>query len=309
MVFSPDDEWQIGATARLCKGAGVTMACRIVSAALVFFCISASVAAAPQRVVSTNLCTDEYVFRLAERGHIAALSFEAGDRHPVVSTIAGKVRGIPQIRPSAETVLNYRPDLVVMFAGTLPRLRAVLDDLHVPVLEVPYDDSLAAIRRTTSRLGEALGARERAAALLARMDGELAAARRAAPRPSVRTLIYEPNGYATSGPVTEELMAIAGLADAAPGYAPTRSGRIPVEEVIAAAPELLIYSGQQDVADARANLVLHHPALAALGGRTYAAWNPLVPLLCAGPWSADVAPVFAALGRKARSLAPAPRRP
>jgi len=295
--------------ARLRKGQERARGLGIAAAALLFLCTSQSVAAAPQRVVSTNLCADEYVFRLVPRAHIAALSFEAGDRHPVVSTIADRVGGIAQIRPSAETVLNYRPDLVVMFAGTLPRLKSALDDLHVPVLEVPYDDSLAAIRQTTRRLGAALGAPDRAAALLARMDATLAQARRAAPRPTVRTLIYEPNGYATSGPVTQELMAIAGLADAAPRYALTRSGRIPVEEVIAAAPELLIYSGQRDVADARANLVLHHPALAALGGRTYTTWNSLVPLLCAGPWSADAAPIFAGLGQKARALAPAPRHP
>src|ERR1700719_36882 len=64
----------------------------------------------PQRVVSTFLCTDEYVFRLVPRAHITALTFEAGDRHPVVSTIADKVGGITQIRPSTEIVLNLHPD-------------------------------------------------------------------------------------------------------------------------------------------------------------------------------------------------------
>src|SRR5512137_1121104 len=66
--------------------------------ALVLGTTAASVAA-PSRVVSTFLCTDEYVFRLVPRAHIAALSFEAGDRHPVVSTIVDRVRGIAQIRP------------------------------------------------------------------------------------------------------------------------------------------------------------------------------------------------------------------
>src|SRR5271165_1339945 len=75
----------------------------------VIFCILTSLVtpafAAPQRVVSTFLCTDEYVFRLLPRARIAALSFEAGDRRPVVSTIADRVAGIAMIRPSAETVL------------------------------------------------------------------------------------------------------------------------------------------------------------------------------------------------------------
>jgi iron complex transport system substrate-binding protein len=166
---------------------------------------------------------------------------------------------------------------------------------------VPYDDSIEAIRRTTLRLGRIFGAAAKAHALLAQMDATLAKARRQAPHPPVRTLIYEPNGYATTGPVTEELMAAAGLADAAPAYALTRSGRIPVEEVVAAAPELLIFSGQEETRDARANLILHHPALKALGGRSVIVWDPLKPLLCAGPWSAAAALDFARLGRLARA--------
>src|SRR6185437_13846808 len=237
MEDSSESRRQIGAGARLRKGALGAATGWAVATALIFISTSGSVAATPQRIVSTNLCADEYVFRLVDRRHIAALSFEAGDRHPVVSTIADEVGGIAQIRPSAETVLSLHPDLVVMFAGTLPRLRAALDELHLPVLELPYADSLAAIRATTRMLGQG-------------MDAQLAAARRVAAGQSVRTLIYEPNGYATTGPVTEEVMAAAGLRDAAPVYALTRLGRIPVEEVIAAAPQLLVFSGQQAVTDA-----------------------------------------------------------
>jgi len=278
-----------------------------ISCALLFFCTSPSVAA-PQHVVSTFLCTDEYVFRLVPRARIAALSFEAGDRHPVVSTIADKVGGIAQIRPSTETILNLHPDLVVMYENTMPRVHANLVALGVPVLDVPWANSVADIRKTTLVLGEKLGARKEAAALLAQMDAKLAAVRAAAAHPAVRTLLYEPNGYATTGGVTEELMNVAGLVDAAPGLYPTRSGTIPVESVIAAAPELLIFSGQRGDADSHATLVQHHPALSSLEGRTYSAWAGLLALSCPGPWSADAAETFADLGRKARALAKARAR-
>jgi iron complex transport system substrate-binding protein len=274
------------------RRAAFTFAC-----ALLFFCNSA---AAPQRVVSTNLCTDEYVFRLVPRRHIAALSFEAGDRHPVVSTIADKVAGIPLIRPSTETVLNLRPDLVVMFEGTEPLLHANLRALGARVLDLPYETSLDGVRKTTRMLGHALDAPDKAAAMIAQMDATLARARAMAVHPAVRTLIYEPNGYATSGAVTRELMATGGLMDAAPGYAANRLGQVPVEEVVASAPELLILSGRQSEANAQANLVQHHPALAALAGRSTAAWDALTPLICSGPWSAEAAVTFAALGSKAR---------
>ena len=257
----------------------------------------------PQRVVSTFLCTDEYVFRLVPRAHIAAMSFEAGDRHPVVSTIADKVGGITQIRPSTETVLNLHPNLVVMYESTMPRLHANLLALGVPVLDVPWANSIADIRRTTLMLGEKLGAQERAAALLAGMDAKLAAARASAQRAAVRTLLYEPNGYASTDPVTRGLMSIAGLVDAAPGMRPSRSGTIPVEAVIAASPDLLIFSGERSTADSHAVLIQHHPALASLEGRTYSTWASLLPLSCPGPWSADAALTFSDLGRKARALA------
>jgi iron complex transport system substrate-binding protein len=253
--------------------------------------------------VSTFLCTDEYVFRLVPRARIAALSFEAGDRHPVVSTIADEVRDVTQIRPSTETVLNLHPDLVVMYEGTMPRLHANLIALGVPVLDVPWANSIADIRKTTLMLGDKLGAGPAAQAMLAEMDTKLATVRSSAQRPAVRALLYEPNGYASSDPVTQELMRAAGLVDAAPGLRPSRSGTIPVEAVIAAAPELLIFSGERVAEDSHAVLVQHHPALSSLEGRTYSAWASLLPLSCPGPWSADAARTFSDLGQKARALA------
>jgi iron complex transport system substrate-binding protein len=280
---------------------------RVCIACLAMFCaltpVGATSDAAPQRVVSTFLCTDEYVFRLVPRAHIAALSFEAGDRHPVVSTIADKVGGIAQIRPTTETVLDLHPDLVVMYEKTMPRLHANLIALGVPVLDVPWANSITDIRKTTLMLGARFGAKARAAELLDEMDAKLAATRAGAQHPSVRALVYEPNGYASLGGITDEMMTIAGLVNAAPGMHPTRAGTVPVETVIWAQPELLVFSGQSSAPDSRAMLVQHHPALAALGNRTYSAWASLIPLACPGPWSADAAVTFARLGAKARALA------
>jgi iron complex transport system substrate-binding protein len=255
-------------------------------------------AAAPSRVVSTFLCTDEYVFRLLPRERIAALSFEATDRRPVVSTIADAAIGIPAIRPSAETVLGFDPDLVVMYSGTMPSLHAQLARAGVAVLDVPWAMSLADVRRITTMLGDKLGARERAAAMLSQMDRAIARARTAAQKPGVRTLIYEPNGYATAGGVTDEIMTLSGLADVAPELQPTRTDTLPVESVIARAPELLILSGERATPNSRADLVQHHPALAAV--KSHVAWTKLTPLLCPGPWSLDAAATFTALGAQAR---------
>ncbi len=275
------------------------------------FCAALAIAlpasAAPQRVVSTNLCADEYVFRLLPRERIAALSFLSADRHPVISTIVDQVRGIALIRASTEEVLSRNPDLVVMYAGMDARLHAHLREAGVPVLDVRWARSLSDIRQVTLGLGRALGAEARAEALLGAMDRDLAVAKAA--RPPVRTLIYEPNGYATADGVTDEILARAGLANAAPEMGATRQGTIPVEMVVANPPELLILNGASRSVRSRADLVLHHPALATLPDTVMVARASLTPLLCPGPWSAETVPVFAALGQKARALARVHGRP
>jgi iron complex transport system substrate-binding protein len=270
-------------------------------AALIFCAVPA--ASAPRRIVSTFLCTDEYVFRLVPRDRIAALSFEATDRHPVVSTIADAAKGVRTIRPSAESVLTLNPDLVVMYAGTMGVLRAQLSRAGVAVLDVPWANSLDEIRRVATMLGERLGATEKAKAMLAAMDAKIARAKAAAQRPPVAALIYEPNGYATSGAVTQQIMRLSGLRDAAPALGPTRLDTLAVEAVISRAPELLILNGDPDARNSRADMVQHHPALAALDGRSTIAWAQLSPLLCPGPWSLDTAQTFTRLGALARRAA------
>jgi iron complex transport system substrate-binding protein len=250
-------------------------------------------------VISADLCSDEYVYRLVPRDHIVALSWLAGDRSPVVSTIVDKVAGIALMRPSAEAVLTRSVDLVVLSRGTNPRLRSQLAAAHIPILEIPMADSLAQVRAVTKNLGTALGAPDRATALLGEMDLSLADVRAHASSVPVSTLIYEPNGYATSGAFADEIMTAAGLSDAAPGMTLTPSGTIPIEAVIASTPRLLILNRADGRARSRADLVLQHPALAALDGRTTIATIALTPLLCPGPWSVQAGPALARLGLSA----------
>lgn len=265
--------------------------------------------AAPQRIVSTELCTDEYVFRLVPRAHIAALSFLAADDHPIVSTIHDEVRGIRLTRGSAEEVMSLKPDMVVLYRGQNPRLKAQLMESHTPFVEIADANSLADVRTVTRDLGASLGVPQRAAELIAQMDKELAAASAIAPRLPVRALIYEPNGYANSGGISDDILQAAGLVDVSPRMGHTRLGTIPVEAIVASPPELLLLNAERESAPSRGGLVLHHPALEALPQSTMVTDAELTPLLCPGPWSADVATPLARLARAARKLARASPAP
>src|SRR5581483_12332999 len=142
-------------------------------------CAAQAAIAAPQHIVSAEVCTDEYVFRLLPRDRIAALSYLAADRHPVVSTIVDRVKGIPLVHENAEEILSHHPDLVVTYQGVDQKLHALLQAAGVPVLDVPWANSLADVRAVTRMLGDAFGERARAEALLREMDAKLAAARAA----------------------------------------------------------------------------------------------------------------------------------
>lgn len=265
--------------------------------------------AAPKRIVSTFLCTDEYVFRLAPRGSIVALSSAALDDRPVVSTIFTAAQGMRAIHPDTETVLNLRPDLVVMYAGVNPRLRANLERLKVPLLEIAWANTLADIRTITRQVGESLGASGKAEAMLSAMDRKLAEAAARAPHPAITALLYQPNGYVGGGTYVDEIMRAAGLENLAPTVKPNRAGVLSVETVVATAPALLILGGDGSRDGAFAYRIQRHPGLKALRGRTRIAPASLNALLCPGPWSANAAETFADLADGPRTLArPGARR-
>lgn len=271
--------------------------CHRLLAAMLMALAPACARALPQRIVSTNLCTDEYLFRLVPATRIAALSKLAGAMHPEISNIAGRIGSIRGIRPNAEEVLNLRPDLVLLYQGVNPRLALQLRAAGVRVFEVPWAHSLAQVRKVTRLLGRVLGVPGRAHRLLSAMARNLAAARALAPRPPVKALIYEPNAYAPSGAIIDAVMGAAGLTNAAPALARSRQGEIPLEAVIVARPALLILNRAKDGTPSLADAALDNPALAALKGQTRIVRANLRGLLCAGPWLGRTALRLAGLAR------------
>ena len=80
--------------------------------------------------------------------------------------------GIPQIRPDAEEVLALNP-IWSCWSGGADAAR-VSCDAGLPLLDLPYDNTLADVRATLL-LGDRLAPRVRAIALLAQMDRDAGA--------------------------------------------------------------------------------------------------------------------------------------
>lgn len=234
--------------------------------------------AAAARVVSLNLCTDEFLLLLAPEQAVA-VSFLATD--PSMSVVAAAARLLPQVRADAEAVLALHPDLVLAGPYGAQTTLALLERRGQRVERLGMPQDFAAIRAETRRAAAVLGVPARGEALLAQMQARLdAVPPQAAP---VRAVFLQARGYvAGPGSLAGAVLRAAGLADAGSG------GQPGLEALVMHPPGLLVSATAPDF-PALATDLLRHPALAGIPRREVA---PAL-LLCGGPWTAEAVAALA----------------
>lgn len=232
--------------------------------------------AAPRRVASLNLCTDELVLQLAAPEQIASVTHLA--QQPLETPLWRQARRYARNDGTLLSVAALRPDLVVtMGGGGRDRLR-IAGRLGARTLDLPFAQSLADVGESVRRLAIALGREQAGAALLRRM----AALIRTMPA-SGRDAIWLGGGGRTVSATGLEAqwMALAGLRQR-----PMRGDRVSLESLIVAPPALLLrsdyrqgqYSGQQRW--------LTHPAAARVRGARAVPTDGRL-WTCMGPLLAD----------------------
>lgn len=233
-------------------------------------------AAAPARVVSTNLCTDQLAMLIAAPGQLVSVSAVARD--PVSSAMAREAAAYPVNHGAAEEIFLLSPDLVLGGEFMRPDTRATLERLGLRVETLPIETSFAQSRANILRIGALLGREDRAAALAAEMDaglegerdGELDGGReagRAASPPGARptaALLYSGGYTSGAGTLADEILQRAGLDNIAARDGAQGLTRLPLERLAMEAPDLLVL-GQNYGKPALAQEILRHPAVRALG--------------------------------------------
>jgi iron complex transport system substrate-binding protein len=258
-------------------------------------------AAAPRRIVSLNLCTDQLVLALADRGQIAGLTVNAVDRE--MSAEADRARGLRLLGTSAEEVLGLDPDLVVgMPARGSPQMRLLAGQRYRMLDVRPADrleDIYAAIRETAAAVGHP----ERGEALIARMRRELAAIPRVGG--GRVAAYYQRRGFLTgTGTLIDDLMRRLGLFNLASRLGKPVLAQVSLEEMVAARPDYLIVESATDRVVDQGTEMLHHTALAGIPRISVPeAWT-----VCGGPAYVLAARSIARQIAAIRSDAAAPRR-
>jgi iron complex transport system substrate-binding protein len=255
---------------------------------------------APARVVSINLCTDQLAMLLAEPGQLLSVSYLARD--PRSSAMAEAARAFPANRGRAEEIFLLAPDLVLGGTFSTPGTVAMLRRMGVRVELLPPAESFADIAAHTRAMGRLLGTEAKAEAMARDVEARLAALP-APPVERLRIALYGANG-ATSGQggLSAEIVARAGFANITEGLDLPDTGRLALERLVMADPDLIL-TAQRFPGASQAEAILDHPALAALEGRWEAGQVTDADWTCGLPQAVDAAERLAGL-RRALEAAP-----
>ncbi len=252
----------------------------------------------PSRIVSLNLCADELVLRLADRGQVAAVTYLAGD--PRGSTVAAQAAGVPVTRGLAEEIVALKPDLVIAGAFTTRTTVGLLKRIGFPPLELGVPANFDGVRAQIRQVAAAVGHPERGEAMVAELDATLA---RVVPASRLlRVLVLRPNAFTVSpGSLGDAIIRAAGLVNVAAQIGRDRTGSVPLEAAALADADLIVVDASEAGTPSLADALLHHPILERLRaqGRTVPIPNRL--WTCPGP---QVAKVVARLAAAARARTP-----
>lgn len=216
----------------------------------VFACVLAlslatpvAVEAAPQRVASLNLCTDELLLMLGDPGQIASVTHLA--QKPLETPLWRAARRHPKNDGGLISVVGTRPDLVLTMGGGARDRSRIAARMGIRTLDLPFPQSLADIEASVRDVATALGRPQAGAALL----GRIAALKQATPKRRHDTIWLGGGGRSVAAAgLAADWMRLAGFEQR-----PLQGDRVSLEQLLVRPPAILLrsdyrsgqYSGEQ----------------------------------------------------------------
>jgi iron complex transport system substrate-binding protein len=211
--------------------------------------------APPRRIVSLNLCADQYLLALADPGQIRGITRLSHMAN--MSPVAAQARRFPAIASSAEALLAAAPDLILTgWPGQAdPAIRA---GLKAGILVVPPANSYAEIVAQVRLVAGATGHADRGETLIRHLDAELAAIPKEGQGRTAAD--YQRRGYLSgAGTLMDDMMRRVGLVNLATRLGLPPLANLPLEQFVAHRPDFLI-TGAGAARDL-GSTTLDHPAL------------------------------------------------
>ena len=230
----------------------------LISAALIS--IGAAHADAPLRVVSMNLCTDQLAMMLAAPDQLISVSDIASD--PRMSPMAEQAGDYLTNHGQAEEIYLLAPDLVLAGIYTDPVVISMLRRLGVRVEQIGLVNALDQVQPRIREVGALLGRSDIAEDVVAQYEADLDLI--TSPSSGPRAEFYYPNGYALgTGTLSNDILTTAGFRHIAAEMGRGHSGRLALELMVLANPDVMIHAELYPAAS-RSEEIMTHPALQAL---------------------------------------------
>ena len=233
---------------------------RLSKAALLALAMPGAAVAAPERIVSINLCTDQLTMLVADPSQIASLSFLATE--PQSSAMVEQAAGFPVNYGRAEEVFLMDPDLVLAGTFTTPATVTMLRGLGFRVEQIDAVRDVDGVADRLREIGRLVGQDARAEALAKAYEDDLATLR-ADIRERPRAALYYANGYTLGDKSLAGQILLAAGFDNVATEAGFSGGVMPLELLVTLMPDLVV-EGQRYPGASRSEAILDHPALAAL---------------------------------------------
>ena len=214
--------------------------------------------AAPQKIVSLNLCTDQLLMLLADPNQIVSLSKIVDDQN--VSFLAERSAEFKKNRGDAEEIFVNNPDLVVAGVYTEKATVQILQSLGVRVEIFPIEKNFDDIVKNIRKMGLLIGHSDRAKRMIDDFNVRLEELRSGiSERP--RAAIYSANGYTTgTDTLSGQILKTAGFRNITEEVGMSFGGTLPLETLVMLKPDLVI-TGKAYPGHSRSEEILTHPAL------------------------------------------------
>jgi len=223
-------------------------------------------------IVSLNPCTDAILAEVTAPGQLLAVSHYSHDARATSMPLT-EARRLPATGGTVEEVLALDPDVVVASDFLDPAAARAFRRLGIRVETVAIASSVAESEAQVRRLSQLAGEPARGKQLVAQIDSAVAAAHRSGKR--LTALVWQEGGLVPGpGTLVSQLLANSGFASMSAARGLGQGAYLPLEQVLADPPRVVIAAGDERME--------HHPALRHLMGVRYARLEPNL-LYCGGP--------------------------
>ncbi|MGV8996150.1 MAG: ABC transporter substrate-binding protein [Parvibaculaceae bacterium] len=237
---------------------GRALACSTLLATLL---VAGQADARPSRILSFNLCADQLVLLLADKSDVQSVTWLARDCD--LSIMCHEAEGLPVNYGTSEELIVAKPDILIADSYTTLPAVAIAKQLGVKVLHLDIPVTINQVRQQILDVAHALDRDDRGQAVVAAMDRQLAAIplpASGAHRPVAA--LYQARGFTTGkGSLIDEVLVRAGFDNLATKLAIDDYIYMPLEELIAGQPDLLVIDGIKETRPSLASAVLRSPVL------------------------------------------------